>query len=435
MLSEILPAVFMALFYACACFIFFKRKEYIVYFMCLTVPLYDYFPGIFYKINMFGIAFTLKPYLFCELVLLGVYVLDMIKHKRMIEEIRNINVVFFPLALFGVLALFFTAKERENYFCGVNLCLMILTVAALPYFVKKVSINVNKALRFLILGFFISAVPMMSAIFLSKIGLCAVRYDSFKIYGMTFSIIAIIIIFKYITENDVRRFLKKTGVLFLVFVLIFLTRARASWFSLFFCLPLFAFFSLKYCFARKDRIVLAKTAMVCLVLIAAFFCAVNIEKNIYGEFVSLDQMFDANKHITNNADPMMWGIKNKVLRMIWAYLAHERTMAWQKVFSIMYQNPFLGHGLIYLPTHNIFMEAFLAGGIIGMILFVSGMVSFCIERIHQMFVSRKNLGMYYLNGAFMICIMVWAINGLFQTNLNEYLPWFIIALSSSDLNL
>ena len=429
----------MLIFYISSILILIKRRDWIIYLMCLTVPFYDVFDPIFLKLHMGSVTFTLKPFLFFEILLILLCVYEVFKRKRFFSDIIVSNKLSFAFLFFyAVLALFYTLKETPGAYVGFNLCLMVSMVIFLPYYYKDKKVELDKIMKFLFIGLVLSYIPMLSEIIMTKASLIPQpEYGHYKIYGLTYVLISFFIIYRYLTASDKRRLAVFTALLFFDFLMIFLTRTRASWWALFLCLPMYAFFLIrKLCFFKMSRL---RILCLYILLLCAFMAAVFIESPILADLSPVYNIIvakDFSMHL--NLDPIIHSIESRRLRILWFTFAHERTIAWRKTLQHMLHNPFRGYGLIYSlgskGTHNTLLRVFLSSSVVGFISYIIAFLFIFIVLIKKILNNTLQPNMRFFYFSLLLAVLAWGINGLLQTNLNEYLPWFFIAITFLFVN-
>lgn len=425
----------MLIFYILSILILKKRPDSLIYLMCLVVPFYDPFNSIFIKMSVLSIRLTLKPFLFFEISLILLCIREILKRKKFISDLKLLNKLSFVfLFSFAALATFYTFMISPNSYVGINMCLMISLIILLPYYYKDKKVSLDMALGFLFTGLLLSFLPTLLEMLMSRALLVPETPNVyFKIYGLPFLMLSFLVIFGYLIADDKRNLLFFTLLLFLNFCMIFLTKSRSSWLALFLCLPVYILFLVNRTrFLKLSRM---RIFSLYIILLAAFFLTDSLDNPVTSDFKALNK----NIHIAStdlkppsNVDPVTASIENKHLRTLWLYLAHERTIAWRNTLSIMARNPFASYGLVYRSaikgTHNTLLRVFLSSGAIGLLSYLVGFFMVFIAVIRKISSGVINVAVRFFYFSLMMAIFAWGFYGIFQTSLNEYMPWFFTAL-------
>ncbi|MFA6635524.1 MAG: O-antigen ligase family protein [Candidatus Omnitrophota bacterium] len=428
------PQIFLLVFYLASIVILLKRKGHIIYLMCLTVPFYDNFEGLFVNLSLFSIKFTLKPFLFFELVLVSLVVLDIWREKRLGKRLSFLNkAAFLSMFLFSLLALIFTIREGIPTFVGFNVCLLAVLLLAVPYYCKKETIELRKLLFYLFAGCVISFIPMLFENIIPSILSCSPPINrGLKIYGMTFAMIASPAVYAYLMSRRVHVHILSGIFLFIIFIMTILTQSRASIFALF----LSVFFCTIFISVKRANYGLNMTRISSIVLILglAVFGAYALNNSVINE-IDIVKVFKDDSVIIQK-DPFMGSIDSTFFKKVWALLAHERTIAWQSTIKILKTDPLIGRGLVFMPTqvgtHNAYLGVFLSSGIIGLFFYIVGMLAVLMNLIFKIIKNDEYPKYQFFYFSLSTALLTYCVNGIFQTNFNEYLPWFFAAVSFLD---
>lgn len=408
-----------------------KNRNWLIYFMCVSAPFYEGFDAIFVKLNIFGIPFTLKPFLFFMFLLIGLCLLEILQKKTPPAKIKLENKIAFACFFcFAILAEVFTFLMKSPSLVGINICLMTTVILFLPYYYSDKKFNVNTALTCLFIGLLLSYIPLLVAI-IGKI-FCSVpiEYGTYKVYGITYAMLLFLVIYFYLS-TQIRWLLAISLVLmFTCFYMILLTRSRASWLAMALCLLIYTCIFANKVLLLKDRTSFNRTMGMLLVLSIAVVCAILTIPTIKDDLCTTKQLINV-PPVENNSDPFMAKLHNKYCRFIWKALAHERTIVWRESIDLIIKNPYRGYGLTFSPTkvgtHNSFLGVFLASGLVGFLFFISGLfITFGYLIRRKLDKENKKIAKaFYLSIA--LALLAWTTHGLLQTNINQYMPWFLVA--------
>ncbi|GEM_PF-2540768 len=429
---NIIIYLLLALFYAASTVLILRKREWLIYLMCFTSVFYDSFDIIFLHVNLLGLKFFLKPFLFFQLLLIFLCLLELLNKKRLQDKLSISNkAVFICFFVFATMAAYNTFAAHSSTLVGINLILMVSMAIFLPYYYADKKFNLNIALCSLLFGLILSYTPVLySIIGHTLFSMQEPSYSIFKIYGLTYVLGSFFIIYFYLIARKPGTVIFLSIFLFLCFYMVFMARSRASWLTLFLCLLVYLIvFFLKAPFMKASGM---KITWLYMIIALAFFSSVLTDKSIAGELMPFKNMVLI-RDVVNNDDPFMANIHNKFLRFVWYYLAHERTIAWREAIHIIKANPYRGYGLIFSPAglgvHNTLFTVFLSTGIAGFLFYISGifiLFGHLLKNIWNNLMAEKMRLFYF---TLMLSIIGCGIDGTLQTNINEYLPWFLIAVS------
>ena len=135
------------IFYASTLVFALRFPKYIVYLFVLFLPFYEIMPMLYINLSFLGISFTLKPFLFAELILICFCFRDLCLRRNTSSWLsldEKISMISF--LIFCMLAFVFGVLNKSQYLTELNMAINIIFICALSYFYanKKIDIDNNE---------------------------------------------------------------------------------------------------------------------------------------------------------------------------------------------------------------------------------------------------------------------------------------------------
>ncbi|MBI5050677.1 MAG: O-antigen ligase family protein [Nitrospirae bacterium] len=410
------------------------RPYLIIYLLVIGAPFYEYFTEFFRKVCLVNICFTLKPFLFLTVLLISLSFFKLNLKNRLSFtsfELSHKTAILF-LSFFAIIMFYFSLQSGSGYLTEINMLINISLSFFVPYFYYKREIKLNLLVRTLtVVVFFVSAYSLIYFFLKNPVFLRFSKHPGFCSFLLfTFPFLMV----DYFLVQGKARTVFCLVTVFISFLAILFSLTRSSFIGLLIIIPLFIVFMVKV--LSDNSVVLLKIrllvfGLVFAVLVSAWFSPMIREAIIFPKAIFI--VSDKNVIKDDAANK----IENTYLKNAYLVLAHERTIVWRKSIDLIMSSPFKGYGFNYhvvpglLGAHNNFVAILVAGGVIGLVLFIIALVAILLtlsKKIQPIFSVTKRL-FFFAIFCSLICVF---IQGLVQTVINEYIIWLVVAFVFLD---
>ena len=412
--------------------VFFRPKN-IIYLLVLCAPFYEIFPPLYIKTHIAEIGMTIKPFFLVEIILIFFVLFDFIRNGIDLKSVpRDQRFMVLSFAVFCGLSFLFTAtteaQEGGRRFTELNMMINVALLFCLPYFYRLKKIDVSKMLA----GFSLSLLFVITffTMYPGEVG----REEMFfmqmvaTFLSMTAPIISAGILFYNKSRDNI---LYGTSFIVLI-IMLSLTVSKSAWLG--FIFPYSTFIVCAWILLAKEKkldrrkfyFIFCSIA----ICIAAFFISNQV---IRDEILGVANLAQTEK-VYNMEDPALREIQNIYVRNAYYIIGHQRTILWREAFQQFMRSPFRGYGLNYIVVagmqgvHNSYVRVLAASGLLGSISFIGAVYLLVKTVLQKIFISldwRKKL--FFI--AILCSIFSWLIQGIFQTVLNDYIIWMVLALA------